>query len=236
MTTQQYNTYKVAGEAHTGAYQIPALYEGCVKFMYQAKEAIQNKNYESRFNEVHRVSSIIAGLRECLDFDKSPDVARVLDDYYGMIDFQLLTLQSNDDEALCDQIISSLKQMHQAWKDVASEHNKTSDVSKDADLTLSSDAKQSLFDENHSNQVPNDEVLGALTKASAVMLSSHEQGETEVDEQIPSVASPTNAYYSSYTAQSSMQMQSTSSDTHYTSNAADAVDRGHDYNAGYLEV
>lgn len=233
MTTQQYNSYKVAGEAHTGAYQIPALYEGCVKFMYQAKEAIHNKNYELRFNEVNRVSSIIVGLRECLDFDKSPDVARALDDYYGMIDFQLLTLQSNDDEALCDQIISSLKQMHQAWKDVASEHNKSLDVSKDADLTLSNDAKNSLLVEKSS-----DDELTALNQANA-LLSSQEQINGSSEEELniqPASERANSVYYSPYTTQSSMQMQSASSDTNYTSNTADAVDSGHDYNAGDLEV
>lgn len=144
MTLQQYEAYKTSGDNVTGANQIPALYEGCIKFMYQAKDAITKKDYESRFNNVNKVCNIIAGLRDCLNFEEVPDVAKVLDDYYAMIDYQLLTLQSNDSEELCDQIISSIKQMHGAWKDVASEHNKAQNVGEDENLKLSEEAKVSI--------------------------------------------------------------------------------------------
>ncbi len=174
MTTQQYNAYKMVGENHVGAHQIAALYEGCIKFLYQAKDAIDAKDYETRFNTVNKVSNIIVGLRECLNFDEAGDVAKVLDDYYAMIDFQLLTLQSNDSAELCDQIITSLKQMHGAWNDVAVDYNKNQSLAGDETLSLSEHAESAISRQNNTviSASDDEDVDADITKALSATMSS----------------------------------------------------------------
>lgn len=207
MTTQHYNAYKAAGETVVGANQIPALYEGCIKFMYQAKEAIEQKNYELRFNLVNKVIGIITGLRECLNLEEAQDVSKVLDDYYAMIDFQLLTLQSNDDSDLCDQIIASLKQMHGAWKDVAAEYNKNSDISGDADVSLSENAQSSINGEP-SKQELSDALDAALLAAQEV--DSNEEGDAPKKSSISASASAAYTPNGGYSANGSASYQQAS--------------------------
>lgn len=145
MVQSQYNAYRAAEETAVGANQIPVLYEGAIRYMCQARDAIERKDYEARFNLVNKAAAIITGMRECLNVEEgSKDVAhvvQVLDEYYNMIDVQMLTLHSNDSLELCDMIISSLKQLHGAWKNVAAEYNRNSDISEDEHVELSEAAK-----------------------------------------------------------------------------------------------
>lgn len=65
--------------------QVVMLYDGAIRYMQQAKQAINNKEIEERYKLLVRVSEILMGLQSALDFEQGGDVARILYDFYSLI-------------------------------------------------------------------------------------------------------------------------------------------------------
>src|SRR5690606_14422491 len=115
-----YNAYSKAGETISLINQVIMLYEGAINFILQAKEAINEKNYEKRYNLINKAISIVTGLNSCIEFnDKTNDMALALDRYYQSIDMRLLYIQCDNSLESCDGVIRDLRIMLEAWKDVA---------------------------------------------------------------------------------------------------------------------
>jgi flagellar secretion chaperone FliS len=98
--------------------QVVMLYDGLVKIIQQAKQAIIDKKFEDRYNLIERACMIVAGLQGCLDFEKGGEVSQLLNDYYSAIEVRLILIQGNNDLALCDQIVKELKIMRDSWAKV----------------------------------------------------------------------------------------------------------------------
>lgn len=114
------NAYQHASETVNEMKQVIMLYEGAINFIEQAKVAIDERNYEKRYNLINRAIAIVTGLNSCLDFnDKTNDTAKALDEYYQSIDMRLLYINTNDSIADCDGVIEDLKIMLNAWRDIA---------------------------------------------------------------------------------------------------------------------
>ncbi len=96
--------------------QVVMLYDGAIRFIKQAKEAIRENRIEDRFNLLVRSSEVILGLQSCLDFENGDHVARVLYDFYSSVDARILTIQRTNDQELCDELIEELKEMRDAWE------------------------------------------------------------------------------------------------------------------------
>jgi flagellar protein FliS len=110
-----YKAYHKATHTVSKTRQVVMLYDGAVRFLQQASEAIENKEIERRYNTLTRASEILSGLQSCLDFDSAEGMARVLFDFYTNIDLRILALHRTPDKADCDQIIAELKQMRDVW-------------------------------------------------------------------------------------------------------------------------
>lgn len=94
------------------------LYDGMIRFLRQAREAIVERRIEDRFNLLVRASDVVLGLQACLDFEQGGQVARVLYDFYSTVDARILTIQRTNDLALCDELIGELKEMREAWSTI----------------------------------------------------------------------------------------------------------------------
>ncbi len=117
MSPQQ-NAYKAYNKAfHTvgKTRQVVMLYDGAIRFLKQAKEAMEQKKIMKRYRLLTRVSEIILGLQASLDFDNGQAVAKTLYDFYSSVDARILTLHRTNDAASCQALIDELKEMRDAW-------------------------------------------------------------------------------------------------------------------------
>ncbi|MDA0782726.1 MAG: flagellar export chaperone FliS [Rickettsiales bacterium] len=114
-----FNAYQRASETVSEVRQVIMLYEGAINFIEQAKEAIQEQNYEKRYNLINKAIAIVTGLNSCLEFnDETSEVATALDEYYQSLDMRLLYINTNDSIKECDGVIGDLRVMLDAWRDV----------------------------------------------------------------------------------------------------------------------
>lgn len=115
---QKYQAYAVATQTVAPSRQIIMLYEGVIRSVQQAKEAISENRIEDRYNLLIKASELIGGLQGCLDFDKGGEIAGVLYNYYASIDARLFSIHRTNSLEDCDLAITDLKQMRDAWEDI----------------------------------------------------------------------------------------------------------------------
>lgn len=110
-----YKAYNRASHTVSKTRQVVMLYDGAIRFLQQAAEAIEKKDYEARYHRLNKVTDIIVGLQACLDFDAGGPSAKVLFDFYASLDMQIFTLHRTNDPELCRTIIGRLKEMRDTW-------------------------------------------------------------------------------------------------------------------------
>ena len=107
--------------------QIVLLYEGIIRFLEQAKKAMEDKDYEERFNLLQKASNVIVGLHSALDFDKGGEISGTLSNFYSNLDLRIINLNRTNDVAECDEIIKEIKLMHEAWEKIDQEYGQNSE-------------------------------------------------------------------------------------------------------------
>lgn len=110
--------------------QVIMLYEGAITFLKQAKQAIKEKNYEERYNKLDRVSKILTGLRDSLDFDYGEDISKVLSEWYDGTILRVLSINNSDDLNMCDVCIKNLSDMKESWEEAEIVSKENSDNGK----------------------------------------------------------------------------------------------------------
>ncbi len=116
--------YQTANENTSKTKQVVMLYEGIIKFLGNAKQAIIDKNLEERFNNIEKANEIFNGLQLSLDHENGGEVAVSLDNFYTAIMAKLSLINikhgSADDMEL---IIDEIKSIKEAWQEVDIQHN-----------------------------------------------------------------------------------------------------------------
>ncbi len=118
MNFDRHKAYQQATHTVAKTRQVVMLYDGMIRFMNQAKEAIESGDImriEERYQKLTKVTDIIAGLQSCLDTNAGQDVARVLYSFYASIERRVFNLHHAPDAAVCAQIITELKEMREVW-------------------------------------------------------------------------------------------------------------------------
>lgn len=110
-----YKAYHRATHTVTKTRQVVMLYDGMIRFMQQACEAIEKKDYELRYKKLARVSEIIMGLQSCLDFNAGGDSARFLYDFYSSLDLRIFQLHRTNELEACRALIAEVKGMRDMW-------------------------------------------------------------------------------------------------------------------------
>ena len=108
--------------------QVVMLYDGAIRFLQHAAEAIEKKDFETRYNKLVRVSDILIGLQSCLDFEAGGSSAQIVFDFYSAMDTRVFALHRSNDLEACQAIIRELKEMRDAWDridrgDATAEHH-----------------------------------------------------------------------------------------------------------------
>lgn len=112
----QYQAYNAAAQTVGKTRQIVMLYDGAIRYMRQAGEAIKENRIEDRYNLLVKASEVILGLQGCLDFENGGQVAVILHDYYSSIDARIISIHRSNNADMCEQIVSELKDMRDAWE------------------------------------------------------------------------------------------------------------------------
>ncbi len=118
----KYQAYVAATQTVAKTRQIVMLYDGAIRCVQQAREAIQDRRIEDRYRLLMRASDIIIGLQSCLDFENGGDVAKALYQFYASISNRIFSIHRNNSVETCEELISELKQMRDAWQDIDNQY------------------------------------------------------------------------------------------------------------------
>lgn len=91
------------------------LYEGAIRFLQQAMEAIRNEDHELRYAKLTHAGEIIVALKKALDIINGGPEARMLDQFYQSIDNRILALHRYHSLAECSAIIEDLRRLRDMW-------------------------------------------------------------------------------------------------------------------------
>ncbi len=142
-----YDAYKQARTTVSKTKQIVMLYEGILKYLKQAEEALQQKNIEGRFNAVKQATDIMIGLQQSLDHEKGGDVAQSLYDFYSDQMYALSEVNRTNNPAFLQQVAIDIRALLDQWKAIDSKEaeasapaNTTRQTNPNADSNASSAA------------------------------------------------------------------------------------------------
>lgn len=114
----KYQAYANAAMTVGKTRQVVMLYDGVIRFVKQSVEAIEQQDYETRFNLLTKSAAIIGGLQSSLDFEHGGDIAKLLYDYYASIDARLFSVHRSNDTAVLQGVIKELKMMRDVWSEI----------------------------------------------------------------------------------------------------------------------
>lgn len=115
---QKYQAYAAATQTAARTRQIVMLYDGMIRFLQQARDAVREKRIEDRYHLLTKVSNIIAGLQGCLDFEHGGDIAHVLYSFYSTVDNRIFSIYRSNSLVTCDEVLADLKQMRDVWQEI----------------------------------------------------------------------------------------------------------------------
>jgi len=90
----------------TPAERIVLLYNGAIKFLMQARQAIDENNIQERFNNNKRASDIIFYLQDTVDMEKGGEIAQNLYRIYGYMLRRLIDVDMKNDQEAIDDVIA----------------------------------------------------------------------------------------------------------------------------------
>lgn len=113
-----YKAYHRATQTVAKTRQVVMLFDGAIRFLQQGIEAIEAKDYETRYKKLSRVSQILIGLQSALDFESGGLAAHTLYDFYGAMDRRIIAVQHTNDLAGCQAILAEVKAMRDVWSQI----------------------------------------------------------------------------------------------------------------------
>lgn len=92
------------------------LYNGCLKFLNQAKKAVQDKNIEAKHINLSKAQNIISELIVTLNFDYpiSKDMRRL----YDYMNRRLMEANIKNDTEIIIEVEGLVTEFRDAWKEV----------------------------------------------------------------------------------------------------------------------
>ncbi|MBI1308832.1 MAG: flagellar export chaperone FliS [Proteobacteria bacterium] len=106
-------------ENATPAQQLVLLYDGAIKFVLRAREAIGQGDIEGRYKANRRAMEIVGYLLEILDMEKGGEVAARLQRIYTFVLKKLMEVDFKNDTASCDEVVEHLRTLRASWYQLA---------------------------------------------------------------------------------------------------------------------
>ena len=95
------------------------LYEGTIKFLQQAIDATQRKDFVQKSRSVDRAVAIIQHLQGTLDIEKGQDVAKELDRLYTYMGSRIFEGSAKLDCTAFQEVVKLLGTLLSGWEQVA---------------------------------------------------------------------------------------------------------------------
>ena len=118
MNSNQLQSYKNATYTLQKTRQIVLLYEAAIRFTKQAKVAIEEGDFEQRFELLQKVSNILSGLHSSLDYENGGEISEVLGSFYTGLDMRVIGVNRTNSLEECDYIMSELENMRESWEKI----------------------------------------------------------------------------------------------------------------------
>jgi flagellar secretion chaperone FliS len=118
MQKHKYQAYAAATQTVARTKQIVMLYDGIIRFLQHAREAVVAGRIEDRYHMLTKASEVLMGLQACLDFENGGNIAKVLYQFYSSIDSQIFGIHRTNSLESLDAIINDLKKMREVWHEI----------------------------------------------------------------------------------------------------------------------
>lgn len=92
------------------------LYNGCIKFLNQAKKGIETNNIELRNTNIQKAQAIIREFMNTLD--KSVPVSESMFDLYEYMNNRLIEANVKNDASIVEEVIGYATEFRDTWKQV----------------------------------------------------------------------------------------------------------------------
>ena len=112
-----YNAYKQNSVTTASPGELTLmLYNGCIKFIHQAKKAIEVKDISNRNKYVQKAQAILNELMSTLNMDIP--VSKEMFNLYDYMYHQLTQANINNDVAILDEVEGLVVEFRDTWKQV----------------------------------------------------------------------------------------------------------------------
>lgn len=92
------------------------LYNGCLKFIHQAKKAIEEKNIEMKNTNIQKAQTIIQELMVTLNMDI--EVSKNMMSLYDFMNRRLMEANIKNDASILDEVEGLVTEFRDTWKEV----------------------------------------------------------------------------------------------------------------------
>ncbi|HZG74059.1 MAG TPA: flagellar export chaperone FliS [Chondromyces sp.] len=92
------------------------LYNGCLKFIHQAKKAINEKNIESKNTNIQKAQAIIQELMVTLNMDI--EISKNMMSLYDYMNRRLIEANIQNDVAILEEVEGLVIEFRDTWKEV----------------------------------------------------------------------------------------------------------------------
>jgi flagellar protein FliS len=106
---------------------VVALYDGMIRFLYAAIDAVERGDAEGRRAEVKRALDIIIHLQARLRMDVGGRPAQALSEFYASIFAQILQGSQSASRAKFEHAIDCVRNVRDAWRQVARDAGRDAD-------------------------------------------------------------------------------------------------------------
>ena len=95
------------------------LYDGALRFLAQAREAIERHDIPARREALSRTLAIVGELQATLDMERGGDIAVELDRLYGFANARMFEAAQHNDPAAIDDVCRVLTTLRDGWQSIA---------------------------------------------------------------------------------------------------------------------
>ena len=113
------SAYGQAAETLAPARQIVLLYDGAIRRIKEARQAIERRAINQRYVAIGKAAAIIDALQACLDHERGGEIAGNLDRLYTYFSLRLQRVNLDDDVAICDELVERLGELRASWAEIA---------------------------------------------------------------------------------------------------------------------
>lgn len=111
--------HTLSTEGASGVEHTIALYDGIIRFMYRAIEAVEQGDAVQRRAAVKRAMDIVIHLQATLKMDVGGEPAAVLAEFYAAMFALMLQGSQADSKQKFEHVIACVRNVRDAWRQVA---------------------------------------------------------------------------------------------------------------------